>query len=259
MYIYIYLDTSLLLQDELLRWEKSSIHMKAVATGDNVLETGEDADLENLYERLPVPKEFLKAHDYSSGKLNDEKWLKAMTTSIAKLRNAVEQHVTVSSEWDCSLEQLYIGTAALLLDKSGYVKKIVRPEKRIKIKSSFASQQYVLSVLALASWVRLTEEWHCAPCPSDLRLRCVSNHDAMQLRQLGLPVHRERVQSSTPLVNKVCAMCGLLMPPTSLTKDNWYHTGLAGPPCHVRGEPLPCSSWYAIPPFLMLWTKDRRS
>eukprot|EP00973_Karenia_brevis_P025793 3560192-Karenia_brevis.AAC.1 len=51
---------------------------------------------------------------------------------------------------------------------------------------------------------------------------------------IGLPVHRERVQSSTPMVSKVFAMCGMLMPPTSLTKDNWYYPGQAGPPCHLR-------------------------
>eukprot|EP00973_Karenia_brevis_P017034 2337902-Karenia_brevis.AAC.1 len=81
----------------------------------------------------------------------------------------------------------------------------------------------------------------------------------MHLRQLGLPVHRGRVQSSTPMVSKLCAMCVLLMPPTSLTKDNWYYTGTAGPPCHMRGELLPAAQWHAIPPFLMLWTKETLS
>ena len=61
------------------------------------------------------------------------------------------------------------------------------------------------------------------------------------------------------MVSKICVMCGLLMPPTSLTKDNWYHTGKAGPPCHMRGDPLPASQWHAIPPFLMLWTKETLS
>eukprot|EP00973_Karenia_brevis_P029906 4123260-Karenia_brevis.AAC.1 len=49
------------------------------------------------------------------------------------------------------------------------------------------------------------------------------------------------------------------MPPTSLTKDNWYYTGQAGPLGQMRGEPLPAAQWHAIPPFLMLWTKDTLS
>ena len=78
----------------------------------------------------------------------------------------------------------------------------------------------------------------------------------MRLRQLGLPVHRERVQSSAPRVDTVCAMCGVLMPPVSLTKDNWNQTGQAGKPCHIRGEPLKPADWHAMPPFLMLWAKE---
>ena len=108
------------------------MHLNAVNNGDDVLETGEDADLEDLYQRLHIPKTWLKGHGYSSSKLNDEKWLKTLTVSIAKLRNSVEQHISVSSEWDASLDQLYIGTAALLLDRSGYVKKMMRRRKNTR-------------------------------------------------------------------------------------------------------------------------------
>eukprot|EP00973_Karenia_brevis_P025366 3500386-Karenia_brevis.AAC.1 len=55
-----------------------------------------------------------------------------------------------------------------------------------------------VSVLALASWIQLTEEWHSGPFDSAQRLAYVSNQGPMHLRQVGLPVHRERVQSSTP-------------------------------------------------------------
>ena len=163
------------------------------------------------------------------------------------------------SNLTASPDEVYIGSAAVLLPKGSYVSKLLRPEKRLTTKTSFPGQQYVLTVLALASWIRLTEEWYNGPDDSAQRLACVSNQGAMHLRQLGLPVHRERVQSSTPMVDKICAMCGMLMPPTSLTKDNWYHTGIAGAPCHMRGEPLPTAQWHAMPPFLMLWTKETLS
>ena len=182
-------------QDELLRWEKGTTRLKASKDGEDELETGEDADFEHHYQRLPLQKEWLTQQGYVPAKLFQDAWIKTVTACILKLQQAVLQHLPQSSEWSASEDELYIGTAAVLLQKSAYVSRIFRPEKRLKTKTSFASQQYVLSVLALASWIRLTEEWHDGPCDSMQRLACVSNQGAMHLRQLGLPVHRECVQS----------------------------------------------------------------
>eukprot|EP00973_Karenia_brevis_P000317 45277-Karenia_brevis.AAC.1 len=82
---------------------------------------------------------------------------------------------------------LYIGTAATLLRKDPCMSNVVRPHRRLKQKINPNSQQYVLTVLSLASWIRMTEDWHSGPRNSIERLACVCNQGPMQIRQLGLP------------------------------------------------------------------------
>ena len=113
--------------------------------------------------------------------MSDDTWLQTVSAAISELQHAALKHMREKSNWTASPDEVYIGSAAVLLQKSSYVSKLLRPEKRLTTKTSFPGQQYVLTVLALASWIRLTEEWHNGPDDSSQRLACVSNLGAMRL------------------------------------------------------------------------------
>ena len=135
-------------QEELLRWEKSTQRHKAVKLGDELPETGEDGDLENLYQRLPIQKSWLQKLHYETSSLNDDTWLQTVSAAISELQHAAVEHMCEKSNWTASPDEVYIGSSAVLLQKSSYVSKLLRPEKRLTTKTSFPGQQYVLTVLA---------------------------------------------------------------------------------------------------------------
>ena len=89
--------------------------LKASKDGEDVLETGEDADFEHPYQRLPLQKVWLTQQGYLPAILTEDAWIKTVTACILKLQEAVLQHLPQNSEWSATLDELYIGTAAALL------------------------------------------------------------------------------------------------------------------------------------------------
>ena len=81
-------DAALLVQyvAELERWSKQQYRLTAVKCGE-LLPTGEDSDLQVLYEHLPLQKDWLLFHGFEIAKLDDAAWLDNTLTVIGDLKH----------------------------------------------------------------------------------------------------------------------------------------------------------------------------
>ena len=250
-------------KEELLKWSKQKYRNDAVSAGA-LLPTGDDVDLEEPCQMLRIQKAWLQkscSGSFSLKMLQDLSWVTHALVELEKIADAVRQCLAVGAAWENPLEELYLGAAQLLLQHGYMVKPLLATRKRIRGKSAPSVeglpvlQSRLLHILALGSWIDLVEDWHDAPATSR-RSRCVSNIGPMEIRSLGKLVDEERLFSSTPLIDHVCAMCGHLLHPFLTTSASTKDVGRCGPPCQERGKPLH-GQWHAMPLHLLLWTKAR--
>ena len=110
----------------------------------------------------------------------------------------------------------------------------------------------ILLVCALAAWIEQTERWYCMPMNPRRNLKMVCNLPPLQIRSMGLHVNREYKMSSRSIFDHVCASCGRLLYSRCEHSHLPREVGTAGPACQLRGR---VTNWFAMPPFLLLWSK----
>ena len=71
---------------------------------------------------------------------------------------------------------------------------------------------------------------------------------------MGKLIQEEHAYSSTPLMDRCCAMCGKMLASSTPFKNAKNWNGKRGPACQVRGSKV---SWDSMPPFLLLWSKRK--
>ena len=238
---------------------------EAVKSGE-LLPTGEDVDLEQHFQNLPLQKHWLLQQEFTFTSFNDIEWLEKAMTAIRSLKDEVLTYLATRSKWIRSEEELYIGSALLLLENGPLLKHILKrsPASRRRLSGKQTSpeiikwtvQHFVLRVLSFASLLCLTEDWHHTDQPGEKRLPCVSNMDSARIRAMGRLVEEESTLSSLPLISHVCAMCGHLLHPPTMYMRTPKDIGRPGPACQVQGKALP-GKWDAMPLFLLLWSKRK--
>ena len=130
------------------------------------------------------------------------------------------------------------------------------------------------SLMSYVAFVELTERWDQSPVrpkpsakqprtsveeplagagaePTPL-LASVCNLDAHEARALTRLVYAERKETSKPLSDHLCAMCGQLLGPDAGSHTQSRDTGRLGKPSQCRDEF--CNS-EDMPPFLLLFSK----
>ena len=112
----------------------------------------------------------------------------------------------------------------------------------------------LLMVLSTTAWMEMLERWYAMPVASTRHLPMVCNLNSLELRCMGKLVQEEHKYSTTPLMDRCCAMCGqMLASSTQFHKGNKWN-GKRGTPCQVRGTTV---TWDSMPPFLLLWSKKK--
>ena len=69
---------------------------------------------------------------------------------------------------------------------------------------------------------------------------------------MGKLVQEEHTYSSTPLMDRCCAMCGQMLASSTPFKRDKSWNGKRGAACQIRGSTV---GWDSMPPFLLLWSK----
>ena len=71
---------------------------------------------------------------------------------------------------------------------------------------------------------------------------------------MGKLVQEEHTYSSTPLVDRCCAMCGKMLASSTPFQKAKSWNGKRGAACQIRGATV---AWDSMPPFLLLWSKQK--
>ena len=139
----------------------------------------------------------------------------------------------------------------LLLEKNGLlgtpVTECVIVRQRAKKSADGYEAIRLLMVLSTTAWVEMLERWYAMPEASRIHMPMVCNLNSLELRCMGKLVQEEHKYSTTPLMDRCCAMCGqMLASSTQFQKGNKWN-GKRGTPCQVRGTTV---TWDSMPPFL---------
>ena len=113
------------------------------------------------------------------------------------------------------------------------------------------SSLQLLLVFSLAAWIELSEKWYSMPYSPDRNLPMVCNFSPLRIRAYAKYVHEEAVTSSTPMFDKVCSMCGVLLESSTKQIPSDKFHGVSGKAIQILGE---VARWDAMPLFLLLWT-----
>lgn len=229
------------LSDELPRAEKTASRRRLVGA-NSLLESGEDIDMERPFQALPLPTQWLRAQGFTFDRLSDPEWLLKIQSHLKQLADKFRKPLVNTDSPLSPGDADYDEAAAYLATQTPVVSKAlqfsVAPTHRLKTKSSIASQQYVLTVLALAMWIRQTEEWHFGEEIPNVRLSMASNLSPLMSPSLSHAIEHERRLSSQPLTDHLCAMCGKLFPPLSPDTQNSAHIGNVA--LHADSSDDPC-------------------
>ena len=98
---------------------------EAVKSGE-LLPTGEDVDLEQHFQNLPLQKHWLLQQEFTFTSFNDIEWLEKAMTAIRSLKDEVLTYLATRSKWIRSEEEFYIGSALLLLENGPLLKHILK-------------------------------------------------------------------------------------------------------------------------------------
>ena len=91
------------------------------------------------------------------------------------------------------------------------------------------------------------------PANPQRHLSMVCNLTPLTIRTMGLMVNQEHGLSSKSLFTHVCAICGRLLYSRSDNSHLPREIGVPGPACQLRGR---ITDFFALPPFLLLWSKE---
>ena len=133
------------------------------------------------------------------------------------------------------------------------ISESIRTRHRVKCATDGYGAIRLLMVLSVTSWIEMIERWHSMPEPTSQHLPMVCNLNSMELRCMGKLVQEEHAYSSTPLVDRCCAMCGKMLASSTPFKKEQIWNGKRGAACQTRGSTV---AWDSMPPFLLLWSKQ---
>ena len=151
-----------------------------------------------------------------------------------------------------------LGAVLLLLEKYDLLGLPIADTIRTRHRKKVAVDGYgairLLMVLSVTAWLEMVERWHSMPESSSRHLQMVCNLNSLELRCMGKLVQEEHTYSSTPLVDRCCAMCGKMLASSTQFKRNQMWNGKRGAACQIRGSTV---AWDSMPPFLLLWSKQK--
>ena len=161
-----------------------------------------------------------------------------------------------------SAHEVVLGASYLHLRETGAFKRVTDTKNRLRKKTTVeestvaeanAEMLRILLTFALASWVEQTERWYAMPANPERNLPMVCNMTPLTIRTMGLMVNHEHGVSSRSMFTHVCAICGRLLYSRTDNSHLPREVGVAGLACQLRGRK---TEFYALPPFLLLWSKE---
>ena len=178
----------------------------------------------------------------------------------ALVKEAAEAEL--ESHAELTVHQEFLGAAHLHLEQTQTLQIGRAITRRLIGKQSVTKQQEdatarnelfeILLICALAAWLEQTERWYDMPLNPRRNLPMVCNHHAMQTRCMAAHVRHEHKLSSQSMFTRVCANCGRLLYSRGEHSHLPREVGVSGKACQLRGR---VTDWFAMPPFLLLWSK----
>ena len=228
--------------------------------------TGEDVDLERHYEHLPLSPVLLAAGTSSMQNLREPTRLANLHAVLMDYKETVEKSIR-SGDTGClslSSHEEILGCMCSYLHQKDYWNTFKGPRMRVKrmrakktrdpIADNTQDLFRVLLVFATSAWVELTEKWYNLPEAPGRHLRCVTNMSPIDYRSLGELVWAEVKESSQALYAHCCAQCGRLLHSRTAASHLPSDVGRPGMACQLWGRH---ETWTVMPPFLLLWSKQR--